>query len=170
MNIQSNNLILYRKRLIPDECILLKDDVILELTQDYLITQWNSIKPKKDLHHGYSCYLFQEGIKVSKFLREDNSLLYWYCDIVDFTYKKATNELVATDLLIDVIIDEKGTVRVVDLDELGDALSQGLCDCTLVDKALKQANHLLCQIYAGNFSKYTELIDSFPKTKFPEES
>lgn len=161
MMIQNQNLILYRRRLIPDECILLKDDVILDATKDYLITKWNSLRPKKELHHGYSCYLFKEGIKVSKFLRADDSLLYWYCDIVDYTYKKATNELIATDLLADVIVYPDGQVRVVDLDELGEALTRHLCETTLVVKALNQANALLTDIYHGQFSKYTSLIDSY---------
>ena len=67
---------LYRKRIMPDECIHLKDDVIIKCTEDIIITKWNALKPKKDLHHGYSCYFLKEGFKVSKFLREDDSLLY----------------------------------------------------------------------------------------------
>ena len=70
--------ILYRKRLIPEECILLKDDIILEYNDDIILTKWNALKPKKDLHHGYSCYFKKEGYKVSKFYQADNSLLYWY--------------------------------------------------------------------------------------------
>ena len=63
--------ILYRKRLIPEECVLLKDDVILLCNEDIIITQWKALKPKKDLHHGYSCYFLKEGYKVSKFYRRD---------------------------------------------------------------------------------------------------
>ena len=66
---------LYRKRLIPDECILLKDDIIISCDENVILTKWNTLKPKKDLHHGYSLYLLNEGIKVSKFYREDNSLI-----------------------------------------------------------------------------------------------
>ena len=29
---------LYRKRLIPDECILLKDDIILDASDDHILT------------------------------------------------------------------------------------------------------------------------------------
>lgn len=161
MLMNAENLMLYRRRLIPDECILLKNDVILEVHEEYLITKWNSLKPKIELHHGYSCYLFEQGIKVSKFLHEDGSLLYWYCDIVDYTYKKATNELVATDLLADVIIYPDGNVQVVDLDELGEALTRHLCDTSQIVKALQNLNALLLDIYGGNFSKYTKLIDSY---------
>ena len=44
---------IYRRRMIPDECILLKDDVILEQTDDIIVTKWNTLKPRRDFHHGY---------------------------------------------------------------------------------------------------------------------
>ena len=106
---------LYRKRLIPDECIHLKDDIIISSNDEVIITKWNTLKPKKDLHHGYSCYLLQEGIKVSKFYREDNSLIYWYCDIVDYKWEEDGETLIATDLLADVLIYPDGFVKVLDL-------------------------------------------------------
>ena len=102
--------VLYRKRLIPSECILLKDDIIISCDENVILTKWNTLKPKKDLHHGYSCYLLKEGIKVSKFYREDNSLIYWYCDIVDYQFNEDKSELVATDLLADVLIYPDGFV------------------------------------------------------------
>ena len=33
---------IYRRRMIPDECILLKDDIILEQTKDLIVTKWNT--------------------------------------------------------------------------------------------------------------------------------
>ena len=71
--------ILYRKRLIPDECILLKDDSILEVTEDHILTRWNTLKPKKILHHGDSCYYLNKGVKVSRFYTRDNLLVLRYC-------------------------------------------------------------------------------------------
>ena len=47
-----DNPVLYRKRMIPEECVLLKDDKVLELTDDIIITKWNTLKPKRELHHG----------------------------------------------------------------------------------------------------------------------
>lgn len=38
---------IYRKRMIPDECILLKDDIILEKTDDIIVTKWNTLKPRR---------------------------------------------------------------------------------------------------------------------------
>ena len=67
--------ILYRKRLIPEECILLKDDELLYRDEKKIITRWNTLRPKKDLHHGFSCYFLDKGIKVSKFYKADGSLM-----------------------------------------------------------------------------------------------
>lgn len=142
---------LYRKRLIPDECVLLKNDKILYQDSDMILTGWNTLKPRKDIHHGYSCYFLKEGFKVSKFYREDNSLVYWYCDIVDYEYQSDSNTYIVTDLLADVIIYPDGFVKVVDIDELAIALEQKLIDETTLKKSLLQLNHLLEIIYAGNF-------------------
>ena len=54
--------ILYRKRLIPEECVLLKDDRLLYRDEEIIVTAWNTLKPRKDLHHGRSCYYLREGI------------------------------------------------------------------------------------------------------------
>ena len=131
--------ILYRKRLIPEECVLLKDDIILSCNEDIIVTKWNALKPKKDLHHGYSCYFLKEGYKVSKFYQEDNSLLYWYCDIVDYEYQKKDNRLVVTDLLADVLIYPDGFVKVVDIDEMVICLNEQKI-------SLEQLKHSLTQI------------------------
>lgn len=142
---------LYRKRLIPDECVLLKDDTVLHRNEHIIVTGWNSIKPRKDLHHGYSCYYLTEGIKVSRFYKEDNSLLFWYCDIVDYDYNETTDTYVVTDLLADVVIYPDGFVKVVDLDELVTARDSGILSEDMLKKALIRLDHLLKVIYAGDF-------------------
>lgn len=152
--------ILYRKRLIPEECILLKDDVILYRDDRIIVTSWHSLKPRKDLHHGYSCYYLDKGIKVSKFYRPDNTLLYWYCDIVDYDYSPDTDTYVVTDLLADVIVYPDGFVKVVDLDELVAALESGLLSEDLLKKSLLRIDALLKIIYGNNFSALQEPIDS----------
>lgn len=145
------NLKLFRKRIIPNECILLKDDIILSANDEFIITKWNALKPKKDLHHGYSCFFLKEGFKISKFYREDNSLMCWYCDIVDYSYDETEHALTATDLLADVIVEPDGFVKVVDLDELADMLEQHNLSEQLIVLALRRLNHLLSLIYAGEF-------------------
>lgn len=147
-----NSLQIYRKRFIPNEIIPLNDP-ILEQNDNIVITTWNTIRPKTLLHHGCSCYYLQEGWKVSKFYTEDHSLLYWYCDIVEFDYNAATNSLVVTDLLADVIIYPDGKVEVVDLDELAEAHMKGLITDEQLHRGLQQLNNLLNIIYQNRFQE-----------------
>lgn len=151
--------ILYRKRLIPEECVLLKDDTVLYRDNQIIVTGWNSLKPRKDLHHGYSCYYLEEGFKVSRFCKEDGSMLYWYCDIVDYDYTAETDTYIVTDLLADVVIYPGGFVKVVDLDELVTAQESGLLNNDMLKKALLRLNHLLEIIYAGDFDKLQKPIE-----------
>ena len=153
--------VLYRKRIIPDECIRLKDDIILSYENDILITKWNALKPKVDLHHGYSCYFFEEGYKVSKFYKEDNTLLYYYCDIIDYEKKAEDNSILVTDLLADVIVYPDGFVKVVDIDELVRALDSQTLSISQLKKSLVSLNKLLDIIYSGNFSQLTRQIDKY---------
>lgn len=144
---------LYRKRLIPEECILLKDDRVLYRDEQIIVTGWNSLKPRKDLHHGYSCYYLNEGIKVSRFYREDETLLFWYCDIVDYDYTEETDTYIVTDLLADVIVYPDGFVKVVDLDELVTARESGILSEDMLSRSLLCLDRLLKTIYAGDFPK-----------------
>lgn len=41
------NLSLYRRRIIPDECILLKDDIILSCDEEHIVTSWQTLRPKR---------------------------------------------------------------------------------------------------------------------------
>lgn len=155
------NVKIYRKRIIPDECILLKDDVILEATPEYIVTKWKTLKPRRDFHHGYSCYYMESGYKISKFYREDNTLLYWYCDIVDYSYERERNALVATDLLADVVIYPDGYIKVLDIDELAVALEKKLCAPELVTQALKKLDALLNILYEDKFDTLTDKIEKW---------
>ena len=67
--------ILYRKRLIPEECILLNKDILLYRDEHILVTKWQTIRPKKDLDHGTSCYFLDKGWKVSRFLNRLGGLI-----------------------------------------------------------------------------------------------
>ena len=153
------NPIIYRKRMIPEECILLKDDILLEVTDDIIVTKWNTLKPKRELHHGFSCYFLKQGFKVSKFYRADNTLMYWYCDIVDYDYNEETNTLIATDLLADVIIYPDGNVKVMDIDELCQAKEEGLIDDELFFRSVKNLGALLGAIENGSFEEFGKELD-----------
>ncbi|MCX4307546.1 MAG: DUF402 domain-containing protein [Acetatifactor sp.] len=153
--------ILYRKRLIPEECILLKNDRLLHRDDRILVTAWNTIKPRKDIHHGCSCYYLQEGFKVSRFYNEKNSLLYWYCDIVDYEYREKEDTYIVTDLLADVIVYPDGFVKVVDIDELATAKEAGLLSDDMLKKALLTLNHLLQIIYDGGFESLQKPLETY---------
>ena len=152
---------LYRKRIIPEECILLKDDVILYQDADMIVTKWRALKPKKDLHHGFSCYFLKDGFKISKFYCVDNSLLYWYCDIISHTYDAHTDTYIFTDLLADVIIYPDGRVKVVDLDEIADALEAGAITSEQAQDALRKLNKLLSVIYRNEFDSIKINLEQF---------
>lgn len=151
---------LYRKRLIPAECILLKDDIIVSQTDDYIATKWTTLNPKIAFHHGSSCYFLKEGYKVSKFYKSDHSLLYWYCDIVDYDYDEETNTLTVTDLLADVIIYPEGRIKVVDLDELADGLERQIITKEQLIKSLQRLNNLLSLIYRDKFDQLQAVLDN----------
>ena len=151
---------LYRRRLIPSECILLKDDIILEQNDELIITKWNTIHPKPDFSHGCSCYFLREGIKVSKIYREDGSLVYWYCDIVDFSFEESTETLTVTDLLADVILYPEGRMEVVDLDELAEAMERELITKEQMTTCLRNLNHLLSMIYRDKFDRLQTRLNS----------
>ena len=151
---------LYRKRLIPDECVNLKDDNIIFLDSDAIVTSWNTFRPKAEFTHGTSYYVINEGFKISKFYKADNSLAYIYCDIIDTSYDAVSDTYIFTDLLADVIIENDGRVRVVDLDELGDALTENIISCELMSDALHKLNKLLTAIYNGTFNEYVRILES----------
>jgi len=153
--------LLYRKRIIPNECVLLKDDIVLYWDDERIVTKWNALRPKKDLHHGYSCYFLKEGYKISKFYRADNSLLYYYCDIISHNYSEDGKSLVVTDLLADVIVYPDGFVKVVDLDEMVPALECGGISVSQLKQALTSCSNLLSLIYNKKLHKLTKYIEDF---------
>ena len=152
---------LFRKRLIPDECICLKNDEILYMDDSIIVTKWMALKKRPDLHHGYSCYFLKEGYKVSKFYDEHNRLVYWYCDIIKYDYRKEDNSYVFTDLLADVLIYPDGFVKVVDIDEIAKCLEEGCISTEDVKKTLYQLNSLLEIVYRGDFQSLKKYVEKY---------
>lgn len=154
-------IILYRKRLIPYENIRLDRDVVLYADSEKIITKWTCIRPRKDMDHGYSLYLLNQGLKISKFCKSDNSLLKWYCDIVDCSFSTDSKSLTALDLLLDITVSPSGEVRVLDMDELAMAHKEKLISDDLLEVSLMRANTLLKSIYSGEFDKFTSVLDKY---------
>ncbi len=144
--------VLYRKRVIPNECILLKDDKIMQCDENTIVTSWNAIHPRPDLSHGYSCYYLKRGYKVSKFYRADSTLMYWYCDIVEYLPNPEENTIIVQDLLADVVIYPDGKIRILDLDELAEAFEKNLITEAQLKKSLVSLGNLMDAIYENSIS------------------
>ena len=151
---------LFRRRFIPDENIELKDDMILALEPNLIITSWNVLKPRRDISRGVSAYFIDKGIKVF-----DNAgqMVYWYCDIIETHYDEKENTYTFNDLLIDVVVYPDGQVEVLDMDEFADAMEQGILSVGTIAHAMRATDDLLHTIYAGEFEKYTHYIDDMLK-------
>jgi predicted RNA-binding protein associated with RNAse of E/G family len=162
---------LYRRRFIPDELIYLKDDIILVMEKDLIITKWLTLHPHKDIARGVSAFYLDKGYKVSKIYDRNDKIVYWYCDIIQTKYgddradwhpnsfPSEKNIVVIEDLLIDVILNNDGTINVMDLDELADALEHRLITQKETAYALRTLNSLLKIIYEGNFGALQEPVN-----------
>ena len=149
---------LYRKRYIPAETVYLKDDEILFCDEEKIITKWKVIRKRPDFSHGVSCVFLKEGFKISKFIDEKENVIFWYCDIINYDFDENTNSYYINDLLIDIIIQNNGNVKVLDLDEIAEALESRIISEEIVCEAMRKANKLLNIIYSGHFSDYTKYI------------
>lgn len=150
--------VMYRKRLIPDECICLNNDKLLYRDASIIVTQWSAIHPKPRLERGYSCYFLKEGYKVSMFIGANDVFRYWYCDIIDTQYEEATDTYIFTDLLADVIVYPDNRVEVIDIDEIATALKENLISKANIETLLCNLDKLLKIIYSGRFTELTDEI------------
>ena len=157
----SSDIMLYRKRFIPNELKLLSDDKILYADDELIITSWNTLKPRSDFASGISAYYRKQGFKISRHYGTDGNFTRWYCDII--LESKEDNKLIFSDLLIDVVIFPDGTVRVVDLDEAADAVEQGLITADMLAQALRSTNQLLTYIHQGRFTELTNCMSDYIK-------
>lgn len=142
---------LYRRRFIPNENILLNDEIV-RVDKNVIITKWSTLHKNKDFAFGHSCVFINEGFKVSKLYDEQMNFLFVYCDIVNVVINNCN--YVVEDLLADVIIEKDGRVKVLDLDELADALDNNLITIEMAKTALRKLNFLLSLIYNGKFDQY----------------
>lgn len=161
-----NTLKLYRRRFIPDETVYLKDDVIIMHEDNIIVTRWVTLHPRKDIAWGISAYYTDKGIKVSKVFDKENEPVYWYCDIIQMKNGPDTNSLIFEDLLIDVILRADGSVHILDLDELADALDLKLITEAEAKYALRTLDSLLKIIYRGLFHTLKEPVNNAEKLWF----
>lgn len=156
-----NGLKLYRRRFIPDELTWLKDDEILRLDDEIMVTRWKSLRPRRDFDGGISVFFLKEGWKVSKILDRDGNVLHWYCDIIDIVKNEKENSLTYEDLLFDVVVSPSGKVKVLDCDEAAQAFEQGLITKEQLIHALKAMHELLEVIYHSRFDRLQAVVESY---------
>ncbi len=158
-----DNLKIYRRRYIPDETKLLKDDEVLRLDKEALITRWKSIKPRNDFAGGISAFFIPNGWKISKILDSDGNLLYWYCDIIEVIMNEEENSFLYNDLLFDIVVYPDESYKVLDCDEAAMAFEKGLITQTQLINALHSMHELLEVIYHSRFDRLQAVIDEFDK-------
>lgn len=149
---------LYRRRFIPDELVYLKNDEITMMNEDVIVTKWTALKPRQDFERGVSCFYLKKGFKISKFINCHGECIYIYCDIIETQYDPLLNAYTFHDLLVDVIVYKNGFVRVLDLDEISDALDQNKITIEQAKTALRLLDKLLTIIYNGQLDEYTRYL------------
>ena len=147
---------MYRKRYIPDEIKFLEKDEILYMSDEVIVTKWDTFRSKKNFSNGISCTFVNKGFKISKFMDNNGKLVYYYCDIIHSDYYKDENKWIFTDLLADVKIYPDGRTEIVDLDEVSEALKSGIISTETVCELMENLNSLLGLIYSGEWRKMTE--------------
>ncbi len=143
--------VILRKRFIPFETVDISGDELLKRDEDVIITRWDVIRPRSDIAKGVSFAFLKEGYKISRFYAPDGRFVYWYCDIIDVEYESVRDEYTFVDLLVDVKIFPDGRVRVLDVEEVADAIEAKLINEEQACSSLRKLDKLLKMIYEGNF-------------------
>lgn len=156
-----HTLSLYRRRFIPNELIHLKEDQLLLREKNLLITRWDTLHPRKDIAGGISAYYLDQGIKVSKVFNKQHQLVYWYCDVFQLKPGPTPYDLIFEDLLLDVIVYGDGSFKVLDADELAEALEGQMITMEEAILALRRLDSLLKIIYQGDFSSLQAPVNRF---------
>lgn len=143
--------VMFRKRFIPYEIVDISSDHMLFRDDKLLVTRWKAIKPRSDIFGGISFTFLKEGIKLARFYNEQGEFLYWYCDIIEVLYDEVKDEFIFQDLLVDVKVMPDGMIKVLDADELAEALEKGLITAGQACKALRTLDSVLKLVYEGKF-------------------
>lgn len=140
-----------RKRFIPFETVDISGDEMLYRDDALIITRWKVIRPRKDIDRGVSFAFLKDGYKISRFYDPQGNFVYWYCDIIDVEYDSVKDTYTLIDLLVDVKILPDGEIRVLDVDEVADALDENIITKEQASNSLRKLHKLLDIIYKGEF-------------------
>ncbi len=178
-----DNLKLFRRRFIPDELVFLHDDEILSVTEDKIVTRWQSLNPRNDFAFGESTYYRKKGLKVTRVMDKDKNFLHWYIDVVrecgaealqvgesarlnsaaaDYlaAEKNPDNQVIVyEDLLLDLVVLPNGLIEIRDMDEIMDVYEQGV----ISEEILRQSMNT-CYSYAQTlYSRYGKIPFDSPE-------
>ena len=134
---------MYRKRFIPNEIVDISSDEVLERNENIVITRWKPINPRGDIGGGISYTFLKRGYKISKIFSPEGKFIYWYCDVIEYTYDAEKDEYIFTDLLADIKMYPDGQVEVLDFEELADAYHKKIIDGKQLLNAIKSINLLI---------------------------
>ncbi len=140
-----------RTRFIPFETVDISSDELIFRDEKLLITKWKAIKPRNDISGGTSCAFLDKGYKISRFFNAEGNFAYWYCDIIEVKYENTEDKYELVDLLLDIKVFPNGELRILDADELAEALEKGLISQEQACKSLRILNNLLEMINEGKF-------------------
>lgn len=142
---------IYRRRYIPCETVDITSDELLFRDENLLITRWKAIKPRADISGGISYTFLKDGFKISRFYDGLGHFIYWYCDVIDVEYNEEQDRYTIIDLLLDVKLMHDRTMKVLDADELAEALEKGIITMEQACRALRKLDLVLKMIYEGTF-------------------
>jgi len=143
--------IVLRKRYIPFETVDISGDELISRSEDVLVTRWNPIKKRSDISGGMSYTFLKEGYKVSKFFGPSGEFKYWYCDIISVDYSEEEDKYILTDLLLDVKIMPDGSVIVLDVDEVAEAIEKEIITVKEACVSMRILDKVLKLAYNGEF-------------------
>ena len=99
-------------------------------------------------------HLIERGISVMEnlYFRPPNDRWRWYLHLADIYFDSSRACWIMKDLFCDILVDhDKSHHRVLDLDELGDALEMGLVTPADMIRVLRNTDAALEDIAAGKF-------------------
>ena len=79
--------------------------------------------------------------------------MYYYCDIIDYSYDEKEDSFTFIDLLVDIKFYPSGQVEYLDFDELQKAYDEKMIDGKMLLKAVSTLNIVAEKIYNGSFEE-----------------
>ena len=157
-----------RKRIVPDEEVLLLNDEFLPIksgNSDLFMSKWLPLKPRKDIGWGLSLYDISKNYKISAIYDCYGNFSYWYCDIISSTFFPKENKYIIKDLLLDVKWDNINAPTLLDEDELEEMFSKKAVSEEEYVIAKLTGNRLINMMESGNFppDAFKEIPDVPPE-------